>query len=149
MKLENHFYTVTEVADVLNLSVRTIQRKCSAQGVDKLNGNYIIPQSLLKQWKNQIWEAESKLGYLLSPKQMQQIMRWANKSIPLFEEIYSIETAKYKQTKYNKGFMLGRKGMCFEILDSTYPIKTDDEDHISEMTDGMYEFWKSNNRKLI
>ena len=59
MKLENHFYTVTEVADVLNLSVRTIQRKCSAQGVDKLNGNYIIPQSLLKQWKNQIWEAES------------------------------------------------------------------------------------------
>ena len=53
MKFENHFYTVTEVADVLNLTVRAIQRRCSAQGVDKYNGNYLIPQSLFNQWKSQ------------------------------------------------------------------------------------------------
>jgi molybdopterin converting factor small subunit len=52
-------YTVKEASKELNITTRAVTMRCKKEGLKKKGKSYIIPKTLLNQWKNPI-EEEAK-----------------------------------------------------------------------------------------
>ncbi|WP_026837009.1 hypothetical protein [Gillisia sp. JM1] len=44
-------YTVKEVSKTLGISIRAVQKRCIAEGIDKTNRVYLIPKDILSKWE--------------------------------------------------------------------------------------------------
>lgn len=45
-----HHYTIKEVAEILQVKERAIQRRCKRAGLEKQGNKYLIPKHILDQW---------------------------------------------------------------------------------------------------
>ena len=52
-----HYYTIKEAANALEVTKRTIQRKCASLNVAKDNGAYIITEDVLRQMRRRTTES--------------------------------------------------------------------------------------------
>lgn len=47
---EKEFYTVSEVADLLDIQPRSVQIRCKTKGLEKIDGQYQIPADTVSFW---------------------------------------------------------------------------------------------------